>query len=213
MPDHRSPAPPPRRPHTGRRRNQAARQAVLDAAAGLLSRPDGAATSIEEVAQASGVSKHTIYRWWPSKGAVLLEAMVEQARQEAGTPPAEALTADLETFLTATFSAAERAAPLLRSAMAEAQRDPRAAEGMRQFTAARREELRHLLATGQSRGELPGHTDLDLLIDQIYGLLWYRILIGHAPLTADVAARLSRGLTSAAIDADRGAPSPLSCDS
>ena len=196
MPDHRAPAPPPRRPHTGRRRNQAARQAVLDAAAELLSRPDGAATSIEEIAQASGVSKHTIYRWWPSKGAVLLDALVEQARQEAGTAPAGVLAADLETFLAATFRAAERAAPLLRSAMAEAQRDPQAAEGMRQFTAARREELRRVLAAGQSRGELPRNPDLDLLINQVYGLLWYRILIGHAPLTADVAARLARALTS-----------------
>ena len=208
MPDHRAPAPAPRRPHTGRRRNQAARQAVLDAAVELLSRPDGAATSVEEIAKASGVSKHTIYRWWPSKGAVLLDATVEQARQEAGTAPAGILPADLETFLTATFRAAERAAPLLRGAMAEAQRDPRAAEGMRQFTAARREELRHLLAAGQSRGELPADTDLDLLIDQVYGLLWYRILIGHAPLTADVAARLTRGLTSAARNADRSAASP-----
>jgi len=197
MPDHRTPASAPRRPHTGRRRNQAARQAVLDAAVELLSRPDGAATSIEEIAQASGVSKHTIYRWWPSKGAVLLDALVEQARQEEGTAPTGVLPVDLETFLTATFRAAERAAPLLRGAMAEAQRDPQAAEGMRQFTAARREELRHLLAAGQSRGELPGDTDLDLLIDQIYGLLWYRILIGHAPLTAGVAARLTRELTSA----------------
>jgi AcrR family transcriptional regulator len=195
MPDHRTPAPAPRRPHTGRRRNQAARQAVLDAAAELLGRPDSAAASIEEIAQASGVSKHTIYRWWPSKGAVLLEAMVEQARRQAGAPLAGVLAADLESFLAATFAAAERAAPLLRGAMAEAQRDPQAAEGMRQFTAARREELRRLLAAGQSRGELPRDTDLDLLVDQVYGLLWYRILIGHAPLTADVAARLARTLT------------------
>jgi AcrR family transcriptional regulator len=195
MSDHRAPAPAPRRPHTGRRRNPAARQAVLDAAAELLSRPDGAATSIEEIAQASGVSKHTIYRWWPSKGAVLLEAMVDQARQEAGTPPSGVLAADLEAFLTATFRTAWRAAPLLRSAMAEAQRDPGAAEGMRQFTATRRGELRRLLEAGQSRGELPGDTDLDLLIDQVYGLLWYRVLIGHAPLTAADAARLARAVT------------------
>lgn len=196
MPDHRGPAPAPRRPHTGRRRNQAARQAVLDAAAELLGRPDGAATSVEEIALASGVSKHTIYRWWPSKGAVLLEALVEQARQEAGTEPSGVLAADLEAFLAATFRTAERAAPLLRGAMAEAQRDPQAAAGMRQFTAARREELHRVLEAGQSRGELPGNPDLDLLIDQIYGLLWYRILIGHAPLTADVAAQLTRALTS-----------------
>ncbi len=66
---------------------------------------------------------------------------------------------------------------------------------MRQFAAARRAELRHLLEAGQGRGELPGNADLDLLVDQVYGLLWYRILIGHAPLTADVAARLARSLT------------------
>src|SRR6185437_15307475 len=195
MPDSPAPAPAPRRAHTGRRRNEAAREAVLDAAAELLSRPDGAATSIEEIAQASGVSKHTIYRWWPSKGAVLLDALVEQARQEAGVTPAGISATELETFLAATFRAAERAAPLLRGAMAEAQRDPKAAEGMRQFTAARREELRHLLEAGQSRGELAGNLDLDLLIDQVYGLLWYRILVGHAPLTADVAARLAHSLT------------------
>ena len=186
----------PRRPHTGRRRNQAAREAVLAAAAGLLGRPGGEATSIEEIAQAAGVSKHTIYRWWPSKGAVLLEAMAEQARQEDDRPLTGSLQADLERFLTATFRAAALSAPLLRSAMAEAQRDLKAAEGMRQFTAARRAELRHLLTVGQSRGELPGHADLDLMVDQIYGLLWYRILVGHAPLTADTAAQLSRTVAS-----------------
>ncbi len=195
MPDHHAaPAPASRRPHTGRRRNEAARQAVLDAAAELLGRPDGAATSMEEIVQASGVSKHTIYRWWPSKGAVLLDAMVEQARHSGATLTGS-FPADLETFLTATFRAAERAAPLLRSAMAEAQRDPQAAAGMRRFAAARRAEFRQLLAAGQRRGELPGGRDLDLLVDQVYGLLWYRLLIGHAPLTADVAARLTRELT------------------
>jgi AcrR family transcriptional regulator len=62
----------------------------------------GPATSIDEIAVASGVSKHTIYRWWPSKGAVLLEAMVEQARRHAGTTPSGVLAADLETFLIVT---------------------------------------------------------------------------------------------------------------
>jgi AcrR family transcriptional regulator len=162
----------------------------------LLGRAGGEATSMGEIAQAAGVSKHTIYRWWPSKGAVLLDALVERARREPGRPSAGTPAAELETFLAATFRTAERAAPLLRSAMAEAQRDPKAAEGMRQFTAERRAELRSLLAAGQGRGELSADTDLDLLVDQIYGLLWYRILIGHAPLNAHTAAQLTRTLTS-----------------
>lgn len=186
----------PRRPHTGRRRNEAARRAVLTAAAELIGRPGGAATSVEEIAQAAGVSKHTIYRWWPSKGAVLLEAMVEQARKMNGQQPEGNLPADLERFLTVTFRTAEQATPLLRSAMAEAQRDPKAAEGIRQFTAERRAELHELLAVGQRRGELPGTADLDLLTEQIYGVLWYRIMVGHAPLTADLARRLTLAVTA-----------------
>jgi len=58
----------------------------------------------------------------------------------------------------------------------------------------RRRPLRDL--GRQSRGELPGNADLDLLVDQIYGLLWYRILVGHAPLTADTATQLSRAVAS-----------------
>lgn len=184
----------PRRPHTGRRRNEAARQAVLGAAVRLLSRPKGETTSVEEIARESGVSKHTIYRWWPSKGAVLLGALVEQARQEEDASPEGAFAADLDRFLIATFRAADRAAPLLRGIMAEAQRDSRAAEGMRQFTAARREELRQVLMAVQRRGELPAEADLGLLVDQVYGFLWYRILIGHAPLTADAAEGLARSI-------------------
>ncbi|MDN3351712.1 TetR/AcrR family transcriptional regulator [Actinomadura sp. DC4] len=183
-----------RRPHTGRRRNPAVRQAVLDAAADLLASADGPAISVDAIARRAGVSKHTIYRWWPSKGAVLLEAMVEQARREAAVPDTGVLSADLEGFLTVTFAAVERNGPLLRTAMAESLRDDDAAEGLRAFAAARRAELHGLLERGRSRGELPEDADLGLMVDQMYGLLWYRLLIGHAPLNAETAARLARSL-------------------
>ena len=182
------------RAHTGRRRNPAVRQAVLDAAADLLAGPDAAAISVDAIARAAGVSKHTIYRWWPSKGAVLLEAMVERARREAAVPDTGDLRTDLEAFLAATFSAVERSGPLLRTTMAEALRDPGAAEGLGEFAAARREELQGLLARGQARGELSSDADLSLMVDQVYGVLWYRLLIGHAPLDTDLAARLTRSL-------------------
>jgi Tetracyclin repressor-like, C-terminal domain len=69
--------------------------------------------------------------------------------------------------------------------MAEALRDADAAEGLGEFAAARGQELRGLLARGQARGELSSDADLDLMVDQVYGVLWYRLLIGHAPLGAD----------------------------
>lgn len=184
-----------RRPHTGRRRNPAVRQAVLDAAAGLLASRGDAAISMDAIAREAGVSKHTIYRWWPSKGALLLETMVERARRDAAALDTGTLAGDVETFLTATFAAVERNASLLRSTMAEALRDDEAAEGLRAFAAARREEFHGLLARGRSRGELPADADLDLMVDQVYGLLWYRLLLGHAPLTPETAARLTRSIT------------------
>ncbi|MEO3876357.1 TetR/AcrR family transcriptional regulator [Nonomuraea sp. B12E4] len=185
--------PEPRR-HTGRRRNPAVRQAILDHAADLLAAHNYSAVPIDAIAQAAGVSKHTIYRWWPSKGAVLLEAMVERARRETPGLDTGVFADDLEAFVAATFRTAELVGGLLRGIMAEAQRDPVAAEGMRQFAGGRRDELLALLARGLEQGEVPAGTDLDLLVDQIYGLMWYRLLMGHAPLGDDVAARLVRSL-------------------
>ncbi|GAB2811653.1 hypothetical protein GCM10027176_15180 [Actinoallomurus bryophytorum] len=52
------------------------------------------------------------------------------------------------------------------------------------------------LARGQDRGELSAGADLDLMVDQVYGVLWYRLLIGHAPLGADLATRLTHSLTA-----------------
>ncbi len=189
-----------RRPHTGRRRNEAARRAILDAALELLAQHGGAAVTVDTIAAAAGVGKQTIYRWWPSKGAVLLEAMTERARGYAPAPDAGTLRGDLEVFLAATFRSAGDAeiAPLLRTVMAEAQRDPHAAEVLRNFTSERRHELGGLLARGRDRGELPPEADLDLIVDQAYGLLWYRIMLDHAPLTADVATRLANALLAQA---------------
>jgi AcrR family transcriptional regulator len=171
------------------------RQAVLDAATALLAEADGSAISVDAIARRAGVSKHTIYRWWPSKGAVLLEAMVESAGREAADPDTGTLSGDLEQFLTSTFAAVERNAALLRTAMAESLRDEDAAEGLRAFTAARRAELHGLLSRGRARDELAEDADLDLMVDQVYGLLWYRLLLGHAPLNTEAATHLAQSLT------------------
>jgi AcrR family transcriptional regulator len=175
------------RAHTGRARNDPARLAILDSAAALLMTRRAGSVNIDTIATAAGVGKQTIYRWWPSKGAVLLDAMVHAARRQAPDPNTGSLVGDLETFLIATFRAARRRAnrALLRGAMAEALRDPHAAEVLEGFAQSRRQALRAILERGQSRGEIP-LGDLDLAVDQVFGLLWYRLLFGHArPSVAD----------------------------
>jgi AcrR family transcriptional regulator len=193
----------PRRPHTGRRRNEAARQAILDVAIDLLGRPGEGPVTVDTIAAAAGVGKQTIYRWWPSKGAVLLAALAERASEDIPVPDTGTLRGDLEAFLTATFRAAgnPRTASVLRNTMAEAQRDPHARESMRDFIAGRRAVLRGVLERARDRGETAPGADLDLLVDQAYGMLWYRVLTGHAPLGDAEAAALARALAGQAASA------------
>ncbi|HEX6444431.1 MAG TPA: TetR/AcrR family transcriptional regulator [Streptosporangiales bacterium] len=183
------------RPHTGRRRNEAARQAILAAAADLVGRP-GAELTVDAIAAAAGVGKQTIYRWWPSKYAILLEAMVERARAVVPVPDTGTLDGDLTAFLEATFAGARErhTASMLRTLMAEAQRDPKAAGVLREFTEARRAALRDVVERGRERGETAPDADLDLLVEQVFGVLWYRIMVGHAALDAASARRLAAAL-------------------
>ncbi|MGA5816737.1 TetR/AcrR family transcriptional regulator C-terminal ligand-binding domain-containing protein [Kitasatospora sp. NPDC094028] len=187
---------PPARPHTGRRRNEAAHRAILDAALSLLAAADGTPVTIDAIARTAGVGKQTVYRWWPSKGAVLLDALTDRADQDVTGPDTGDLRADLRTFVATTFDAAQRdtTASALRAVAREAARDPHLADLMRSFTAARRDALRALLARGRERGELGPDTDLDLIADQVYGVFWYRFLLGHAPLEAATADRLAATL-------------------
>lgn len=185
----------PRRPHTGRRRNEAARQAILDAALRVVARP-GAVLTVETIAAEAGVGKQTIYRWWPGKYAVLMEAVAERAATDVPEPDTGTLLGDLIGFLTATFRGADRpsTAAALRALVVAAQANPDTHHVLAEFVGARRDALRALLARGRDRGELPAGADLDVLVDQAYGLLWYRLLLRHAPLDDAVARSLAASL-------------------
>src|ERR1700760_3549012 len=112
-----------RAPH---RRNEQARLAVLHAADDLLAERGFAGVTVEGIAQRAGVAKQTIYRWWPSKTDILLEAFVTDAAEEL-TPPD---TGDLPRGLVAPLAALARfltasdAGAVFRALTAEAQHDP-----------------------------------------------------------------------------------------
>ncbi|MGW6754625.1 TetR/AcrR family transcriptional regulator [Streptomyces sp. NPDC055006] len=198
MSEHDAPAKPAEstRPHTGRRRNEAARRAILDAALRLLADADGAPVTVETIAREAGVGKQTLYRWWPSKGAVLLDALTDRAEQDVPAPDTGSLRDDLRAVVAATFEGASAppTAPALRTLAREAARDPHLADLMREFTGARRAALREVLERGRERGELSKGRDLDLMVDQVYGVFWYRFLLGHAPLDERTATDLTDSL-------------------
>ena len=182
------------RAHTGRRRNEATRRAILAAAERLLAMGAPGPLTLPAIAAEAGVGRQTVYRWWSSPGEVLSEALADYAAEQVPVPDTGDPRADLTTFLVATFTSVTgpRNAPALRGLARQAAVDERAAELLRRFTASRRAALRELLE--RHRAHLAGGADLDLLVDQVYGLLWYRLLLDHAPLDDRTAALVADGL-------------------
>jgi AcrR family transcriptional regulator len=188
-----------RRPHTGRRRNEAARDAILDVTFELLRAGGVGGLTIDAIAEAAGVGRQTIYRWWPSKGAVVADALARQARVIVPPRDSGVFAADLTAFLADSFAGLDDPGTVraLRQLAAAAQQDEHAAGMLADFTAQRRAALRTLLERGRDQGQLAPGTDLDMLVDMAYGVLWYRLLVGHAPLDADAARRLAAHLLAA----------------
>jgi AcrR family transcriptional regulator len=190
----------PRRRHTGRRRNDAAKEAILDAAFRLLIGPGTESLTIDAIAAEAGVGRQTIYRWWPSKGAVVADALARHAQVIVPERDTGSFTADLKAFLADSFAGLEDEglASRLRQIVAAAQQDEHVARVLEDFTAIRRAALRALLKRGQDAGELPLDADLDMLVDMAYGVLYYRLLVGHAPLDEKAAGSLAAELTRSA---------------
>lgn len=190
-------AAPPRAP--GRPRSEAARRAILGAAMRLLAADGYRALTMEGIAAAAGVGKQTVYRWWPSKAAVVLTALAEHAEEEIRLPDTGDGRVDVARFLRDTFAALRGSAgPAVRALMAEAQLDPAfAAEFRERLIDRRRAGLRALLARARARGELAPDANLDLLMDLAYGVMWYRLLLEHAPPSAAAAAAIARAVFAA----------------
>jgi AcrR family transcriptional regulator len=186
----------PRRPHTGRRRSDAAREAILDATFRLLSSPAADAVTIDAIASAAGVGRQTIYRWWPTKGAVVADALARHARAVVPERHTGTFTTDLQAFLIDSFAGLQDPAfaSRLRQIVSAAQQDEHVARVLTDFTAVRRAALRALLQRGQDAGDLSPDADLDMLVDMAYGVLYYRLLVGHAALDESAARSLATEL-------------------
>lgn len=169
----------------GRKRSEDSRQAILVAAAELVKEAGYGALTIEKIAHRSGTGKQTIYRWWPSKADVVMEALATKADLHVLLPDTGNLAADLRAILQSSFALArvDQVSDLLRALMAEAQIDPDFAERFRdQFLQRRRNALAVILDRAMARGELPDGVSVQTATDVVFGVLWYRLLAIPAPL-------------------------------
>lgn len=170
----------------GRRRSDQAHQAILQATMEVLYEVGYRAMTIEAIASRAGVGKKTIYRWWPSKAAVALEALTAYTEEQVPFSDTGSLEGDLTTYFEQSFAGLRgKAGTALSGLAAEAQLDPAfAREFQRMFIVPRKQALIALLQRGVQRGELAPDINLEVLADLMYGAKWYRFLLYPAPLDA-----------------------------
>lgn len=177
----------------GRPRSEQAHDAILDATRDLLNEKGGAGLTIEAVAKRAGVGKPTIYRWWPTSADIVLEVVRRQAETAVPIPHFDSARETLHQYLRRSMSAVNGPDGVhLRFLMAHAQMDDAFRERFRlNFTAARRAALRSVLSQALEQGRINPQIDLETALDIIFGVMWYRFLIGHGPLDESLAEKLT----------------------
>ncbi|MGI5418174.1 TetR/AcrR family transcriptional regulator [Actinomadura luteofluorescens] len=161
------------------RRRESSRRAILAATAELCSQFGYGRLTIEAIAARAGVSKKTIYRWWPSKGAVALDLLDETATVAAAPPDTGDLAADLHSMLTEIIGmlTPPHNAPG-PGVIAEALHDPDLARELRErLVRPRIATFRQRLRRAQDAGQLHPDADLDVALDLLYGPLYHRLAL------------------------------------
>jgi AcrR family transcriptional regulator len=168
----------------GRPRDEVARARILEAALELLEESPFADITTDAIAERAGASKATIYRWWPNKAAVLIEALREEVAHELPFPDTGNLREDVRLQLRNFVKLLTgRRGRIFKAFIAAAQSDPEVA---RTFEQVWRTPRRATAKAGFERRRgtcVRDDVNLDLVLDVLYGPLYYRVLVGHGPLS------------------------------
>ncbi|HEY2207180.1 MAG TPA: TetR/AcrR family transcriptional regulator [Pseudonocardia sp.] len=170
----------------GRPKSDRARRAVLAAALELVGENGYDALTVEGIAARAGVAKTTIYRSWPGKAAVVMDAIVAQSDPRLTFPDTGSAAEDLRiqtSRVAGLFTEPGFRDPFV-GLLADSQHDAALAEALHQrLITARRAGAAEVLRRGVARGELRPDLDVELAIDALYGALYYRLLVSHEPLS------------------------------
>ncbi|HYS38152.1 MAG TPA: TetR/AcrR family transcriptional regulator [Pseudonocardiaceae bacterium] len=180
----------------GRRPAAQVRAEVLAAAGELLLDVGMGAFTFERVAALSGASKVTLYKWWPSKGALALEAYFHAVQQHLEFPD----TGDIEADLTAQVRSfigllAGRPGAVIRELIGHAQTDPELLNSFRErYSRPRRDLAIAAMRRARERGQIRADVDLEVIVDQLWGAGYHRLLLPDEPLTEQFATALVRNV-------------------
>ena len=176
-----------------RRRNVQSHQAILQATLDLVNEVGYNRLTIEGIAAKAGVGKTTIYRWWRSKGELVIEALAEILTAKPVVPSGNTrtdLTGIAEQAITL-YSDETGAQTIIAGLISDMHHNPELAATLReQFIEPRRADNRDLITSAIERGDLPADTDIGLLIDRLVAPIAYRALVTGAPITPNLAATI-----------------------
>lgn len=174
--------------HRTRPRGELAKVAILRAASELLAERGLRQMTIEDVAARAGVGKSTIYRRWPSKGSLALEAFLDDFLSTQPAVNTGSLEGDLRKALGAWVTTVNGTSTgrSLACLIAEVQLDPEMGFAWREnFLEVVRAQHRQIVVHAIARGEIPSDSDANLLIDMLFGPAYHRLLHGHLGLTQE----------------------------
>jgi AcrR family transcriptional regulator len=176
----------------GRPRSVEADQAIRLAAVELFGEHGFEGLSVDEVAARAGVSKATIYRRYPSKVDLVVEAASCLADDTAVHVDTGTLQGDLRGYARGMVRKLKGTVGRIMPVMVfETRRYPELAEGYRRFIDERRARMRETLQLAVDRGELPADADIDLMGAMIVGPIFHRLLVSQEPLTDAFADKLA----------------------
>ena len=166
-------------------RSARVRQAVIDAAAALMAEGGLAATTIDAIRDRSGVSKTTIYKHWPNRLCVAVDAFAERLAIEAALPDTGTARGDFtEQARRVSSFYASPVGNVFAQLLANATQDPLASERLRaRLLTSRQDGIRALWGRAVARGEVRDDIDPDIAMDILFGPLMWRLVSGHKPLT------------------------------
>lgn len=175
----------------GPQRDPEVQQRILDATRELICARGPKKVTINEITEYAGVAKQTIYRWWPTKSALVIDMLEQLIQAKSTLPDTGSAYKDIQLqmrHMTRIF--ASPVGSIIRELIADSQGDPTLADQFRDRFFSENRNREAAITNGIERGELQDDLDVETVVDILYSPIWLRMLIGHQPLTPTATDRI-----------------------
>lgn len=173
----------------GRPRSKKVEKDILEATVTLLFDKGLRKMTVDGIAEKAGVSKATIYKWWPNKSVLAVDAFLYKMESELKIPDTGSIYDDFSNYLKSVYQFYKSPiGKVFTQLITETQFHPDVKIIFRDhFLMSRRKAVQEMIQRGIARNEIRQDVDSDIILDLIFGPIIYRLLTGYAPLEEESA--------------------------